>query len=153
MKKLILAVLLMFVVLGGLTASPELSFSDYLLLAPAVVKTAIPLFMLADTFTDPEPTLILYASAGILLYSLPNALLIYNVFNENPGWTRVLRTASIFTDGGLAVFLAGYGVLLFTNVLNTGAGTDDIIGMLFIGMSIPVAVTTIFDFFQYSFEE
>jgi len=147
MKKILLVLVILIVTVSSASA---LQATDFLLLTPIAVKTVLPLYYIPEAFADTDSLII--TAAMLMLFTVPNGFLMYNVVTENKEDTKLLRNITKITDGTSGLLMAGYGAYLFIGAANTGTGFDELVGAAFIVFSVPVFVSCLLDFIPYSFE-
>lgn len=143
-----LAAIVCVLVVTSVVSAHALTVGDVLKTVPLVVKTGLGVAFIPEAFNDASAI----APAAVLfgLMSVPNAVLLYNVYTQNPERTRLWRRITVVTDTVLAVTALTYGIVLASGV--TGGSWDGVIGGLTIAFSIPIAGFAVLDLFPYSFE-
>ncbi len=143
-----IAVISCVVIVGSVASAHSLTVGDVFKTVPLVVKTALGVGFIPEAFKDSSAI----APAAVLfgLLSVPNAVLLYNVYTQNPERTRMWRRVTVVADTIVAVAALTYGVVLVSGV--TGGSWDGVIGGLAIAISIPIGGFAVLDLFPYSFE-
>ncbi len=114
-----------------------------------VAKTALPLLLIPEMFSDSNA--LPMGLAGIGLYSIPNTMLLWNVYTQHPRATRLWRTITLFADGAITLAFAGFGTYVMIGESRLG-GWGDVIGALYLFLAIPAGAAFALDFIPYSFE-
>ncbi len=150
MKRILFISLLLLIIVGTLASA--LTIGDILLTTPAMAKITISALSLAELPYD-EPDALVMAGLEATLFVLPNSFLLYSVYTQNPELTKIARTVLKFTDGIAATLLAGYGIYLVSGLADNPSGWDQMVGVITIAYSIPIAAFFGLDFIPYSFEK
>lgn len=142
------AAIVCILIAGSVVSAHSLTVGDVLKTVPLVVKTGLGVGFIPEAFNDSSAI----APAAVLfgLMSVPNAVLLYNVYTGNPEGTRRWRRITFVTDTVLAVTALTVGIVLVSGV--TGGSWDGVIGGLSIAFSVPIAGFAVLDLFPYSFE-
>ena len=135
-------------IVASVVSAHALTVGDVFKTVPLVVKTGVGFGFVPEAFNDSSAI----APAAVLfgLMSVPNAVLLYNVYTGNPEGTRRWRRITFVTDTVLAVTALTVGIVLVSGA--AGGNWDGLIGGIAIAFSIPIAGFAVLDIFPYSFE-
>lgn len=148
MKRQVLLSVLLIIIASS--AAYAVGFGDVLLSVPVIAKTAAPLFVIPEMFSDPGALPLGLAAIG--LFSVPNAILLVNIYTDNPTGTRLWRRITTVTDGAMTLgFLGIAAYTIFADQDIGGWGT--IIGAIYIALAIPAGVAFGLDFIPYPLEK
>jgi len=102
MKKILLVLVIVIVTASSASA---LQATDFLLSTPVAVKTVLPLYYIPEALADTDSLII--TAAMLMLFTVPNGFLMYNVVTENKEGTKLLRNITKITDGTSGLLMAG----------------------------------------------
>jgi hypothetical protein len=108
---------------------------DVLLSAPYALKAGLPLLLAPAALA--EPGLRPLTGALLAAFTLPNSMLLYNLYSGDPEGTRRWRKAVFWIDAGLGTAAAGAGAgLLAAGLMGYGSQEDELVaaGSAFLGL-------------------
>ena len=138
-------ILIIVIILAASGSAWGVTLGDMLLTLPPISKALVPLALLPEMISDPD--VILPGAVAISLLSIPNSMLLINVYAGNSTGTQLWRNITKFTDAAMGLTIGGIGVWLLA-----GGGWDLVIGTIYLLMSLPIWGFFALDFIPYSFE-
>lgn len=128
--------------------------SDWFLSTPYALKAVLPLFLLPEAIMDGDAIPITAALlAGV---SVPNFMLLRNLYSGDAAGTRKWRKTVFWCEIGMATAFAGYGAYLIASSRNNDedAGYDPVIGIAMISFfSLPLYGLAMLDRIPFDLEE
>ncbi|HEC62011.1 MAG TPA: hypothetical protein ENI27_07120 [bacterium] len=146
-KRVILIIVIILAVSGSAWG---VALGDILLTLPPISKVLIPLTLLPEMISDPDA--IIPGAVAISFLSIPNSMLLINIYSGNSSGTQLWRNITKFTDAAMGLTVGGIGVWLLAGGGQASGGWDMVIGTLYLLMSLPIWGFFALDFIPYSFE-
>ncbi len=146
-SKFVLAALVLALFASAVAAQSVPSTGDWLLLVPSALKAAAPFALIPEALSDSE--VFWNVGAGIALWTVPNLALGINVARGDAEGARFWRRVNLGIDGAAFVASLGIGAWL---LLKDDTGWDDMVGAVYLAMSVPIGGAFALDFIRFPME-
>ncbi|HOX16824.1 MAG TPA: hypothetical protein PKW82_00075 [Spirochaetales bacterium] len=148
MKSGLVALVLAFALMASaLHAQTAPTAGDWLLLVPSALKAAAPFALIPEALSDPD--VYWNVGAGLALWTVPNVALGINVARGDSDGARFWRKVNLGIDGFALAASLGIGAWL---VLKDDSGWDDMVGAIYLAMSVPIGGAFALDFVRFPME-
>jgi hypothetical protein len=132
-----------------------LAGADILLSTPYALKAALPLFLIPEAVMDGDA--LPYAAAFLAGITLPNAMVLQNLYSGDGEGTRFWRKFTFWSDMGVATACLGMGIYLMSGAASDGgasSGFEPIIGIFYITvLAMPIYAISMLDRIPFKLED